>query len=380
MRIAVFNAHLGLAGGGEILALNMTRALEESGFNVNLITYRYVVSDYERVFKFYPHYKPKNVIIFNQPFITKVLGIGGRFRRLRVLLLMRDFFNKIKNEGYNIVIDTSSNMPTVADVVYVHYPSNIVNYSKKRIYGNSYEWLVKRISKNVLGNPKIILCNSSWTAEKFKSIYGGKYKVDVLHPPVDVEYFKSVANNKKREKIIVTLSRFAPEKNLEKILDVANLMRDYKFVLIGSTANYSKRLLSILEEKKRKLKLDNIDIKKNVSREEVKEILGKAKYYLHPPFAEHFGIAIVEAMSAGLIPIVYEDGGGWTDIVSNISSYLGYTDISKVPNIIRKIDEDQNLYEALREKSLEASSRYSYEEFKRRFTRVINSLVEGHYA
>ena len=35
-----------------------------------------------------------------------------------------------------------------------------------------------------------------------------------------------------------------------------------------------------------------------------------------PSSAEHFGVAIAEAATIGLVLVVYRDGGGWTDIVS----------------------------------------------------------------
>jgi len=52
--------------------------------------------------------------------------------------------------------------------------------------------------------------------------------------------------------------------------------------------------------------------------------MSQASIYLHPPLAEHFGIAIAEAAAAaGLVPVVYRDGGGWTDIASRIDQGLG---------------------------------------------------------
>jgi len=36
-----------------------------------------------------------------------------------------------------------------------------------------------------------------------------------------------------------------------------------------------------------------------------------------------FDIVTAEAAAAGLVPVVYRDGGGWTDIVSKIGRALG---------------------------------------------------------
>ncbi len=49
----------------------------------------------------------------------------------------------------------------------------------------------------------------------------------------------------------------------------------------------------------------------------------KSKVYFHPMVGEHFGISIVEAMAAGLVPVV-SDVGGPTEFVpkNTISTHL----------------------------------------------------------
>ena len=372
-RIAIFNAHLGLAGGGELVALNVAKALEESGYKVDLVTYRFEVEDVERAFNLLtPGYKPKNTIVYNTPRLIKLLGVGGRFVRLRRLLLVNDFLKK--NSGkYDLIIDTSSNMPTKTDVVYVHYPT-ILKTSKSGLHWTLYDKLVQHASKRLLGRPKLILCNSSWTAEKFKSAYGYDLRVEVLHPPVDVEYFSKVADNTK-ENIVVTVSRFTPEKNLEKIIDVADKLRDFRFVMIGGKAKYSEPVIDNINKRIRELRADNVELLFNVPRDKLREILGSAKYYLHPPYAEHFGISVVEAMSAGCIPIVYRDGGAWHDVVSRVSDTLGYYDIRVVPHIIREIERDKRLYEKLRKRSLEVSGLFTYGKFKEKLLMYLGGVL-----
>jgi glycosyltransferase involved in cell wall biosynthesis len=46
----------------------------------------------------------------------------------------------------------------------------------------------------------------------------------------------------------------------------------------------------------------------------------KSKVYFHPRAGEHFGMSIVEAMSAGLVPIV-PDIGGQTEFVPSKYQY-----------------------------------------------------------
>jgi len=122
--------------------------------------------------------------------------------------------------------------------------------------------------------------------------------------------------------------------------------------------------------------LDNVELLTNIPRDKLRELLGRAKYYLHPPFPEHFGIAVVEAMAAGCIPIVYRDGGAWFDIASRVSDILGYSDVNEVPGIIRRIESDRVLYEELENKSISVSKEFNYERFKSELSKYMNYLLE----
>jgi glycosyltransferase involved in cell wall biosynthesis len=277
-------------------------------------------------------------------------------------------------DKYDLIIDTSSNMPTGADIVYVHYPALLGTTSKSGLYWRIYDKLVQHMSKRLLGKPKLVLCNSTWTVEKFKSVYKGDLNVNVLHPPVSVEYYGEVSGNTKRENIVVTVSRFTPVKNLERIVDVAKALGEFKFIIAGSKAKYSEPVIDKINAKIKEFRVNNVELLTDISRSELRNVLGTAKYYLHPPFAEHFGIAVVEAMSAGLVPIVYRDGGVWYDVVSRVSVMLAYSDISEVPSVIRKLKENMDLYVKLRERSIEISKLFSYENFKKKLLRYIEGF------
>ena len=117
-----------------------------------------------------------------------------------------------------------------------------------------------------------------------------------------------------------------------------------------------------------------MDLKINVPRSKLRELLGSAKYCLHPPFPEHFGISIVEAMATGCVPIVYKDGGAWYDVVNKVSDILGYKDIN---NIIRHLDSNKDLYVSLRDRSIKISKTFNYENFKKNLLKLLNYVLEA---
>ena len=97
---------------------------------------------------------------------------------------------------------------------------------------------------------------------------------------------------------------------METIPEIASLMkeRNVKFVIIGFSHDAGS--LKEINAQIKELNLEKkITILTDVPRKEIRQLLGKAKVYLHPPTLEHFGISIAEAMAMGCLPVVYNKGG-----------------------------------------------------------------------
>jgi len=100
-------------------------------------------------------------------------------------------------------------------------------------------------------------------------------------------------------------------------------------------------------------------------------LLSKAKVYLHTMKYEHFGIAVVEAMAAGSIPIVHRYSGSWVDVVSRLEENIrySYTDYGECADIILRALSDWTPEKA---KILSAyTERFNYENFKNSFSSII---------
>jgi len=353
-------------GGGEVLALQMYKAMRELGHDVELYT-TYIDPQVEP-------FLPKDIKV---NFIKGVRWPSevtqGRFVRLGRLLNVRAVMGKVKKmlNDYDLVIETQSNVPFMANISYIRFPALIdynVQYHGKAIYWRLYNWAVARLIESVqkyprkAGLPHIVLTNSSWTANYICMAYG-RCDSKVLYPPIDYWFYHSYYSDR-RENIVVTVSRYSPEKHLEAIPRIASQVPEAEFYLVGSVSRYSGPVIEKVRAVAETYKADNFHMVFNASREQLAELLGKAKVYLHPPFPEHFGMAIAEAMSAGAVPVVFKDGGGWTDIVGPFDKSLGYQDLAEAVNIIKVLLWDSN---ELREKSKKASlyaSRFSYEKFK----------------
>lgn len=380
-KVLIVHAFFDVIGGGEFLALNAARALRESGYDVTILTGTPIIrSKIESL---------HNINVAELKFIIKPPRVSnflkrisrGKFTRLRRLIFYNEFFEeyvkRFKQEHeYDLAIDTQSNILAPVDIVYIHYPAVAEMLPvHKGLHWRVYNWLVKTYASRIsrLGLPGRILTNSTWTAGQIYKAYN--VVADVVYPPVDVEFFGVAASNDRRDKLIVTVSRFTVEKKLERIVDVAAKLRDYNFVLTGSTDEYSHVVLDEIKRRIREHGLDNVTLEPDLARSKLLGYLKNARYYLHSEFPEHFGIAVVEAMAAGCVPVVYKDGGAWYDVVSKVSSELGYRRIEEAANIVRRLDEDKELYSKLRERSIEVSKFFNYDNFKKIFLEKVEYVL-----
>jgi glycosyltransferase involved in cell wall biosynthesis len=245
-----------------------------------------------------------------------------------------------------------------------------------RIYSRPLELVTRTLIslfKSISYKP-VIFTNSRFSAsiiERFLNV-----KAIVLHPPVNIEKYLPLSKYIDRENIVVTISRIEPMKNLDIVIDIAKEVKEAKFLILGSIQSSS--YYTHLMRKIRMLNLeDRIKILVNVSEELKMEILKKAKIYLHPTKYEHFGIAIVEAMAAGLLPIVHKSGGPWIDIVDRGKYGIGFRTVEEFAEAIEYImNADGTELSELQEKAYKGSQRFSFDKFERNITRLLESLIK----
>lgn len=170
------------------------------------------------------------------------------------------------------------------------------------------------VNKFKLRSFKKVIYNSKFTESYMKS----KIKIpsQVIYPPVDTTEFRPL----KKKNIIVNVGRFVRVKKQDVLVEsFKELVKEYpknnwKLVLMGGIAKGDNEYL---DELRNMAKGFPIEILTDVDRAKLDSILGEAKIYWHamgfgtedPAAQEHFGIAVVEAMAAGCIPIVVDKGG-----------------------------------------------------------------------
>ncbi|KAI1826892.1 glycosyltransferase family 4 protein [Xylaria intraflava] len=334
-------------------------------------------------------------------------------------LLVPDIF--VDTMGYAFTLGLSkllfSHIPTAA---YVHYPTistdmldsldpttavgnQGVNAGKgvglrgaaKRRYWRWFASLYSRMGASV----DVVMTNSTWTQAHIRSLWGPRRQrrsssneIAVVYPPCAVSDIEdavelSEQTERQRQKCIVYIAQFRPEKNHQLILNSfaefvksgSKASRDAKLVLLGSVRddNDSRRVYQLrLLVNELQIK-DQVVFKLDAPWSEVLEWLGKAYIGVNGMWNEHFGIGVVEYQAAGLISVVHNSGGPKLDIVTDVDGHpTGFhatTSAEYAEGFERAFCLPNPL--AVRLRARKSAQRFTEEEFARRWLAELQKLV-----
>jgi glycosyltransferase involved in cell wall biosynthesis len=219
-----------------------------------------------------------------------------------------------------------------------------------------------------------VICNSKFT-NKFALSQIGE-KCVVVYPPVDIEKFSP---NEPKENIILTVGRFdniLNSKNQDILIELFKTLsqhnRSWKFILAGGSLE-SPASNSFLQHLRSISEGYPIEFVVNPKFSELKAIYEKSKIYwhaagfgidqiAHPENTEHFGMAPVEAMASGLVPVVVNKGGLGEIIQDHECGLLWDTDkdlLSYTQNLI----DSPDLLKSMSNSAVTRSKQFSKESF-----------------
>lgn len=261
--------------------------------------------------------------------------------------------------------------PLISDISYIHsrplitvdgdpYGVPVWGYSRK-----FYDLLYHRLSHAHPGGR--LLTNSTYNMELVKTHLHRDARV--VHPFIEPVTYRGEPKTGN----VLTVSRIAPGKNLTIIPEVAQRARGPRFILAGKMQGSSDKVLAALRRQPR------LEIHTNPTREDLLDLMRRSSVYLSTQPDEGFGISVLEAMSAGCVPVVPRDGGPWHDILQRRDGEVGlsYRDPGEAAERIREVLGDEQLREALRAGAVERSRSFNVERFERELAEALDG-VEPH--
>lgn len=290
---------------------------------------------------------------------------------------------------------------------YVHFPRALVPRAKELAVQSGVR-LVRLAAKLPVRTTKFAtaervfrtrLEDDSWARTYTRFIANSRYTQDwirriwdcdseVVHPPV-----RNRVEGDSKAHSIVSIGRFFDpdlghsKKQMEMLTAFADMVRshlgagDWRLALIGGADSVSRDFVMRIRRAARDLP---IDVLVNAKREVIDDALAHASIYWHasgygedelhhPERLEHFGIAVVEAMAAGVVPVVYGAGGPVEIVRHGIDGFHWHT-LEQLAQFTRRLMNDESLRAEMSESARKRASEYSPSVFDDRLRLLIASL------
>jgi len=381
MRVAMiydFGVNL---GGGDFVMLNILEALCNAGYEVSLLT-SHPKGLWESA-KFFEKPVPNVYIHF--------IKVPSYLKHPYTIAYIAHKATKIKGNT-NCVYLVSDDIPKcIANqkgVCYMHYP-HAARFKFKEYIATKYKTTLRgklawRIHKTLFPRfylvdrkPEkwLLVANSMITRQHASETFHVDVEdVALLNPPVASRVINEMRKNCsfRKENLIVCVGRFEFEKHFTEVLHALVSLKkkiNVKLSLIGFA--YDERRIF---EAIRMLGLEeNVELLVNAERRTLIKRLLRAKAIVHPTPHEPFGIAVVEGMAAGCVPIVRRGvNGPWIEITERGRYGLGFSSIEELMIALEKAVKH---YEDFNIKDV-ASRSLEFDEslFKQRFVEIVDNI------
>ena len=276
------------------------------------------------------------------------------------------------------LIKPLSNTPRI---IYIHSLSSSSVFSKEfssgslmeNIYYISYirlyEHLFQLIHKEAILTSLVITGAHCW-ADRIRDLYPDTRPL-VIHPPVNVDKFSFLAKVPRNEKNVLTIARINPSKQLHEVILLSKLMpSEYKFIIAGYLTEQYVPYYNELNKLIKQLNLrDRVRILTNVSGKQLLDLMRKSSIFFFTTSLEGFAIVKVDAMAAGLIPVVPD----LCRINEGVPREYVYKNLEEAARII---EENINAPIHKRVELSKYAERFSKQTFKAKLKLVISKVLD----
>lgn len=286
-------------------------------------------------------------------------------------------FSKLNLSDYDLVISSTGaeakavkTGPKTTHVCYCNSPTHYYwmrynDYLKNPGFG-ALDWLARIGLKLLVGplrkwdykaaqKPKYIIANSTFTQQNIKKYYNRDSSV--IHPPVDIDKYKSTSNVARSGFIVV--GRQTPYKRIDLAVEACT-KNNLNLIVIGNGPE-NKKLKEIAGPSIKFLGQIN-DIEKA-------KYLRTADAFIFPG-VDDFGIAAIEALAAGT-PVIAYGKGGVLDYVNQANGLVfdeqSIGSITTALNKFKTLSFDHNSIQ-------NSTNNFSIESFKNNFLSFLDSL------
>lgn len=319
MKPALLLAHINMAdpGGGTAVFAWALAALAPD-FQITVVTLRPAsLEQLDARFGTSLSGTPVRIVTPSPVLSNWFFGSSARVERLKVLALSQLAKRTRRSLGDPPALSTSNELDLGKNgVQYVHFPftgyrADLTHLRglgllAARAYLTVTDPLIARHARLAMQN--LTLCNSSFTRAHYERETG--QRAEILYPPARAMAARGACVPfETRPLRVVGVGRISPEKRWLEAIEVVERVRalgaplELQILGAASDARYLERVVRVVRER------PWVSLGIGLSRTELENRVCDARFGLHMAIEEHFGISVVELLSAGCVTFVHDSAG-----------------------------------------------------------------------
>ncbi|KUJ63727.1 hypothetical protein AR687_00635 [Flavobacteriaceae bacterium CRH] len=154
---------------------------------------------------------------------------------------------------------------------------------------------------------------------------------------------------------VISVANFFPVKNHKFIIEIAQILKEYSFVLVGNGPT-----LVEIENEIKKRKLSNVNCVGFKDINDIKKLLEESKLFLLTSLEEGTPTSMMEAITMGL-PVVISDVGGISNFIEKSNgSIVKEFNAQSYSEIIKDLIENNAIYKSISENNYAFSKRFDW--------------------
>ena len=364
-----------LAGGAEVYTHEIAKRLAAQGHEIVLVTSR-------------PRDLPREETIDGY----RVVRVGGRYT---VYLRAKSVYHELRERGWrpDIVIDEVNTIPFLTPL-YVEEPiAMLIHQLCKECWRYAVHplaqpvgwWLEKKLHRIYVksaknGKLRAVITVSQSTKQDLIELGYPEELIQIVPNGLDWNLYRDCTELcKDKEDLAVYVGRITPYKRLEDLVKAWSLAeqehKDAKLVIAGrAQPKYLKKLLHLAQ----KLNLKRIEFRTNISQQEKKLLLAKAKILVYTSTREGWGQTVIEA-AACKTPTVAYNVPGLRDSVKHMETgmLVEIGNIEQLTKAVTQLLTDHSLRNRLAENAYRYAQSFNWDNTAEKFLKAIEGVVHG---